>query len=72
MSEKRKLAGAVAELHQCVHEIRSLYNNDVPGRNMDRADRIAAQVERADKIAKVLWQYPPEYPNTKPFLGFRP
>lgn len=62
MSGKRRLAGAVSDLHTCVQTIANLYANDRPGSNMSRADLIRDEVARAAKIAEILWEYPPEYP----------
>ena len=65
MSDKRKLAGAVSDLHDCVQRIHNHYQNDTAG-NLNRADLIAEQVRRADKIAQILWTYPPSYPIRAP------
>lgn len=69
---KAQLAGAVAELHTCIQIIDGLYRNDRPGSNMDRSDRIADQVRRADHIAKILWAFDPNYPDIRPFKDARP
>ena len=61
---KREVASALAEMHTRLQRITSCYRNDVPG-YQTRADDIADLEKRANQLAEILWEFPPDYPTLK-------